>query len=97
MVIISIYIAMKFWIGAAANLANMSVVWAQLYIDGKCYGVHAYVVPRRDLKTHDVLPGITIGDCGPKIGKNSIDNGFLMFDHVRIPKANQLNKISGVD
>lgn len=24
--------AMKFWIGAAANIANMSVIWAQLFI-----------------------------------------------------------------
>jgi len=23
---------MKFWIGAAANIANMSVIWAKLYI-----------------------------------------------------------------
>jgi acyl-CoA oxidase len=43
---------MKFWIGAAANLANISVIWAQLYIDKKCYGVHAYIVPLRDRKTH---------------------------------------------
>jgi len=25
---------MKFWIGAAAELATMSVIWAQLVIDG---------------------------------------------------------------
>jgi acyl-CoA oxidase len=39
---------MKFWIGGAANVATITVVWAQLYIKGKCYGVHAYVVPLRD-------------------------------------------------
>ena len=47
-----IIVGMKFWIGAAANLANISVIWAQLYIDKKCYGVHAYIVPLRDRKTH---------------------------------------------
>lgn len=43
---------MKFWIGAAANIANMAVIFAQLYIDGQCYGVHAYVVPIRNPETH---------------------------------------------
>jgi acyl-CoA oxidase len=88
---------MKFWIGGSANLANMSVIWAQLYIDGKCYGVHAYIVPVRNTSTHDLLPGVLIGDCGPKTGMHGIDNGFLLFDKVKIPKENQLNRLSGVD
>ena len=39
---------MKFWIGAAAHSATMSIIWAQLYIGNKCYGVHAFLVPLRD-------------------------------------------------
>jgi acyl-CoA oxidase len=89
--------AMKFWIGAAAEVANMSVIWAQLYIDGKCYGVHAYIVPIRDTKTHQLLPGVLIGDCGPKNGCNGIDNGFILLDNVRVPVENQLDRISGVN
>ena len=88
---------MKFWIGAAGQVANMAVIWAQLYIDEKCYGVHAYVVPIRDKQTHKLLPGVIIGDCGPKGGLQGVDNGFIMLDKVRIPKIYQLNKISGVD
>lgn len=88
---------MKFWIGGAAETANNSVVWAQLYINGKNHGVHAYVVPIRDPLTHKLLPGVLVGDCGPKSGLNGIDNGFLLFDKVRIPAANQLDRISGVD
>ena len=61
---------MKFWIGAAAEVADISVVWAQLYIAGKCYGIHAFVVPLRNRKTHQTLPGVVIGDCGPKNGNN---------------------------
>lgn len=75
----------------------MAVIWAQLYISGKCYGVHAYVVPLRDNKTHKLLPGVLVGDCGPKNGLNAIDNGFIIFDNVRIPVDNQLNRISGVN
>lgn len=88
---------MKFWIGGAAQTANMAVIWAQLYIDGKGYGVHAYVVPIRDPQTHKLLPGVLIGDCGPKSGLNGIDNGFILLDRVRIPKNYQLDRISGVD
>jgi acyl-CoA oxidase len=88
---------MKFWIGAAANMANMAVIWAQLFIGSKCYGVHAYIVPIRDRKTHKLLPGVLIGDCGPKNGLNAIDNGFMIFDSVRIPFDNQLNRISGIN
>lgn len=88
---------MKFWIGAAASTATVTVAWAQLYIGETCYGVHIFIVPLRDERSHDLLPGIMIGDCGPKNGANEVDNGFIMFDRVRIPVANLLNKLSGVD
>ena len=39
--------ALKWWIGASAELANYSAVWAQLYVNGKHEGVHAFVVPIR--------------------------------------------------
>ncbi len=35
--------AMKFWIGGAAKSATICAIWAQLIIDEKCYGVHAFV------------------------------------------------------
>ncbi len=88
---------MKFWIGGAAKTATKSVIWAQLYIDGKNNGVHAFVVPLRDPQTYKLLPGVLIGDCGPKAGLNGVDNGFIFFDNVRISKDNILDKISGVD
>ena len=59
---------MKWWIGATANLANMTVVWAQLYVKDKCHGVHAFLAPIRDKKDHRVLPGVVVGDCGYKNG-----------------------------
>ena len=40
--------------------------------------------------------GITLGDIGPKFGMDSNDNGFLRFDHVRIPRENMLMKYSQV-
>ena len=36
--------------------------------------------------------GVTVGDIGPKLGYEMIDNGFLRFDHVRIPRDQMLMK-----
>lgn len=88
---------MKFWIGGAAKTSNSSVIWAQLVTNGEDHGPHAFIVPLRDRKNHLPLPGITIGDCGKKEGQDGIDNGFIMFDNVRIPKDNMLNRLSDVD
>lgn len=77
---------MKYWIGAAAEIANMAIIWAQLVIDGKSQGPHPFVVPIRCKKTHRVLSGITIGDCGPKNGLDYIDNGYIIMEGVRIPR-----------
>ena len=72
--------SMKFWIGGAAKTATVCVIWAQLIIEGKRFGVHAFVAKIRD-KKHDLVPGVIIGDCGLKQGVHGIDNGFLVFDN----------------
>lgn len=69
---------------------------AQLILDGKSQGPHAFIIQIRDLKTHKPLPGVTVGDVGPKFGLNTLDNGFVLFDHVRIPHENMLAKYSHV-
>ena len=69
---------------------------AQLILDGKSYGPHAFIVQIRNLKTHESLPGITVGDVGPKFGLNTLDNGFILFDNVRISHENMLAKYSHV-
>lgn len=52
---------MKFWIGALSELANVCVIWAQLFINGKSEGPHPFYVQIRCPKTHKVLSGVTIG------------------------------------
>ena len=37
-----------------------------------------------------------MGDIGPKFGLRTVDNGFLSFDNVRIPRTNMLMKHSQV-
>ena len=55
-----------------------------------------FLVPLRDRRTHDILPGIIIGDCGKKIAQDGIDNGFIIFKEFRIPRENLLNRFSTV-
>ena len=70
---------------------------AQLIIAGRSHGPHPFAVQIRDLKTHEPLENIHIGDIGPKFGHNTMDNGFLLFNHVKIPHGNMLARFSGVD
>lgn len=58
----------KWWIGTLGRTANHALVMAQLVIKGKNYGPHTFVVPIRDLETHEPLPGVFVGDIGPKFG-----------------------------
>lgn len=37
------------------------------------------------------------GDIGPKIGFNTMDNGFLILDRVRIPRSNMAMRHQQVD
>jgi acyl-CoA oxidase len=42
------------------------------------------------------MPGIEIGDCGDKVGLHGVDNGFIKFNNVRIPRENLLNRFGDV-
>lgn len=87
--------AQKEYIGNAACHGQMATVFAKLIVDGKDYGVSAFLVPLRDRQARP-LPGITIRDCGRKMGLNGVDNGVILFDHVSIPYDNLLDRFAGV-
>ncbi|KAG3118486.1 Peroxisomal acyl-coenzyme A oxidase 1 [Phytophthora idaei] len=88
--------SMKWWPGALARTANFGVVYARLLLGGKDYGVHNFMVQLRDLETHDAKPGVTLGDVGPKIGFNNVDNGYCTFNRVRIPRLNMGMRVATV-
>lgn len=87
----------KWWIGGLGRTANHVVLMAQLLVEGKSYGPHTFVAQIRDMQTHEPLEGICVGDIGPKFGLNAIDNGYLLFNQVKIPHINMLAKFSRVD
>ncbi|MBP4142644.1 acyl-CoA dehydrogenase family protein [Flavobacterium sp. P4023] len=88
--------AQKEYIGNAAVHGQMATVFAKLIIDNTDYGVNAFIVPIRDTNSV-VLKGITINDCGLKMGLNGVDNGTISFDQVVIPKENMLDRFASVN
>jgi acyl-CoA oxidase len=88
--------ARKEYIGNAARHGQMATVFAKLIVDGKDFGVNAFVVPLRD-KQGNVLPGVTIEDCGRKLGLNGVDNGVIYFNNVVIPKDEMLDRFARVN
>ncbi|KAJ2715297.1 hypothetical protein H4R19_001280 [Coemansia spiralis] len=84
--------ACKWWIGSLGVTATHAMVMAQLVIGGKSHGPCPVVVPIRSTADHSPLPGVTVGDLGPKFGFNYMDNGFLLLDHVRVPRVNLMQR-----
>ena len=48
------------------------------------------------METHEPLPGIEVGDIGTKLGYNSVDNGYLMMNQVRVPRKAQLSRFAEI-
>ena len=86
----------KEYIGNAAVHGQMATVFAKLIIDEVDYGVNAFIVPLRT-DTGETLSGITIEDCGRKMGLNGVDNGRIFFDHIEIPYDNMLDRYASID
>jgi len=87
--------AKKEYIGNAALHGQMATTFAKLILDGKDYGVSAFLVPLRD-KSGKTLPGITIEDCGRKMGLNGVDNGKIHYNNISIPYENLLDRFASV-
>ena len=57
----------------------------------------AFIVQIRSLDDHQPLFGVVVADIGVKFGNggyNTMDNGLLRLDHVRIPRDNMLMRFS---
>ena len=89
------FTAGKNYIGNAGVHGKIATVFAQLKTGGESHGVHAFVVPIRD-EAGRPLPGVRLEDNGEKLGLNGVDNGRIWFDHVRVPRAEMLDKYAQV-
>ena len=80
----------KWWPGGLGHTATHAIVYANLILKKKNFGPHPFMVQLRSLKDHTPLPNMKLGDLGPKQGYNSMDNGFAIFDNIRIPRMDML-------
>ncbi len=87
--------AQKEFIGNAALHGQMATVFAKMIVEGKDYGVSAFVVPIRD-QHGNILNGVNIEDCGGKMGLNGVDNGIITFTNVSIPYDNLLDRFAHI-
>ncbi|KAK3102107.1 hypothetical protein FSP39_008857 [Pinctada imbricata] len=78
--------------GHVGKSSNHAVVLATLIIKGKKYGMHPFFVQIRSMEDHTPMPGIKIGDIGPRMGRLTSDNGYLILNNIRIPRENMLMK-----
>ncbi|GAB3871152.1 acyl-CoA dehydrogenase family protein [Terrabacter terrigena] len=88
--------ARKDYIGNAARDGRLAAVFAQLIVAGESHGVHCVLVPIRETDG-TTAAGVTVEDCGAKLGLGGVDNGRLSFDHVRVPLTNLLGRYGDID
>lgn len=89
--------ATKWWIGGAAHTATHSLCYARLIVRGKDHGVKQFVVPLRNIDAFTLKPGIAIGDIGKKMGRDGIDNGWIQYTNVRVPRQFMLMRFASID
>ncbi|PVH87408.1 acyl-CoA oxidase [Cadophora sp. DSE1049] len=95
----------KWWNGSLGRTANHAIVIAQLLLPNDSpnsseftkYGPHAFIVQVRDMKTHQPLPGVAVGDINAKYGYTTMDNVYCLFHKFRIPHSAFLSRYSKVD
>ncbi|PIG87868.1 fatty-acyl coenzyme A oxidase (Pox1) [Aspergillus arachidicola] len=90
--------ASKWWIGSLGRTANHAVVMAQLFIGGKNYG------PTRSLSRFVICKPTSLWRISTSetlvlssATSDTMDNGFLLFNKVKIPHVNMLARFSSVD
>jgi len=82
--------SMKWW-PTGIYACTHGVVMAQLIIDGVNYGFHGFFMQFRDDEGR-CMPGVEVGEIGPKFDPQHNYIGYARFDHVRIPRFHMFAK-----
>lgn len=83
----------KNWI-SQGFVADVGCVVADLRVNGKSHGPHAFLVQFR--KDGKALPNIELGDMGVKTVGNDLDNAWIAFNKMRVPHGTLLNRYCDV-
>ena len=83
--------SMKWW-PTGIYACTHAVVFANLIIDGKPYGIQGFMVQLRD-EQGNTMPGVEVGEIGPKIAAGHTNIGYASFNRLRIPRFNMFSKL----
>mmetsp|Transcript_62104 Transcript_62104/g.160139 ORF Transcript_62104/g.160139 Transcript_62104/m.160139 type:complete len:464 (+) Transcript_62104:60-1451(+) len=86
--------AYKNWISQGL-CADMCVAVADLQVGGKSFGPHAFLMDiRRDGR---LVEGVEMGDMGVKTIGNDLDNAWISYQNVWLPKSAILNRYGDIE
>mmetsp|Transcript_80970 Transcript_80970/g.223938 ORF Transcript_80970/g.223938 Transcript_80970/m.223938 type:complete len:484 (-) Transcript_80970:139-1590(-) len=86
--------AHKNWISQGL-VADLCVVIADLRVEGRSYGPHAFLMEIR--REGQLVEGVEMGDMGVKTIGNDLDNAWISFQNVWLPKTALLDRYGGMD
>jgi len=86
--------AYKNWISQGLT-ADKCVVMADLHVGGKSKGPHAFLMDFR--RGGELVTGVTIGDMGRKTVGNDLDNAWIAFDNIWLPKTALLDRFCTIE
>ena len=85
--------AYKNWI-SQGFVADKAVVLADLTVGSERKGPHAFLMDMR--KDGRLEPGVATGDMGIKTVGNDLDNAWIAFDNVKLPRSSLLSRYATV-
>ena len=85
--------AYKNWI-SQGFVADKAVVLADLTVGGERKGPHAFLMDMR--RDGQLVDGVSTGDMGIKTVGNDLDNAWIAFDNVRLPRTALLSRYATV-
>ena len=86
--------SLKWW-PTGMYACTHALVYAQLVIGGETKGLNAFMVQLRKADG-TLMPGVELGEIGPKMNTTSSNIGYCRFTRVRIPKDWLFSKYSKV-
>jgi acyl-CoA oxidase len=85
--------AHKNWISQGLT-ADKCVVVASLIVNEKNLGPHAFLMDYHS--KGELVEGVKKGDMGPKTIGNDLDNAWISFEHVKLPKESLLSRFADI-
>ena len=86
--------SLKWW-PTGMYACTHALVFAQLIIRGENYGFHGFMVQLRKADG-TTMPGVELGEIGPKLNFTSNNIGYCRFTRVRVPMDRMFSKHSRV-